>query len=63
MFSIDLKDAYFQILTHPDSRRYLQIVLNGKAFQFHNSPGLHQGVLPEIGAGSQERDSPALLSG
>ena len=34
MFSIGLKDASFQISTHPDSRSYLCIALEGKAHKF-----------------------------
>ena len=34
MFLINLKDAYFKILIHPDSRPYLRIALKGKAYQF-----------------------------
>ena len=35
--SIDLKDAYFHILVHPDFRKYLRIVVGGKVFQFQGS--------------------------
>ena len=34
MFSIDLKDAYFQIPIHPDSHPYLQFIFKGQVFQF-----------------------------
>ena len=34
MMSLDLKDAYFQIPVHPDSRKYLRFVWNGRPFQF-----------------------------
>ena len=34
MFSIDLKDAYFQVPIHPHSRPYLWIMLNWKVYQF-----------------------------
>ena len=34
MFSIDLKDAYFQISIHPDSRPCIWFVLEGQVFQF-----------------------------
>ena len=34
MFSIDLNDAYFQILILPDSRPYRWITLEGKVYQF-----------------------------
>ena len=32
--SIDLKDAYFQILVHRSSRKLLRFVSNGTAYQF-----------------------------
>ena len=35
MFSIDLKDAYFQIPVHPKSRLYLRFCLEGRVYQFH----------------------------
>ena len=34
MLSIDLKDAYFQNLIHPDPRPYLQFAVQGKVYQF-----------------------------
>ena len=34
MISIDLKDAYFQIPIHPQSRKYLRFVWGSKTFQF-----------------------------
>ena len=34
MFPIDLKDAYFQILIHPELGPCFQFILNGKIFQF-----------------------------
>ena len=34
MFSIDLKDAYFQIPVHPELMPYLQFALNRTVFQF-----------------------------
>lgn len=36
--SLDLKDAYFHILIHQRSRRYLRFVLDGKVFQFRALP-------------------------
>ena len=36
--SIDMKDAYFHILVHPDFRKYLSIVVEGKVFQFKALP-------------------------
>ena len=45
MFSIDLNDAYFQILIHVDSQPHLWIALDGKVYiqgslfcPFHRSP-------------------------
>ena len=34
MFSIDLKDAYFQVPVHPESRKYLRFAAFSKVFQF-----------------------------
>ncbi|MEL7079690.1 MAG: reverse transcriptase domain-containing protein, partial [Cyanobacteria bacterium J06582_2] len=34
MVSIDLKDAYFQIPIHPESRKYLRFVFAGMVYQF-----------------------------
>ena len=34
MASIDLKDAYFQIPIHPESRKYLRFVFAGVVYQF-----------------------------
>ena len=34
MITIDMKDAYFHIQVHPDSRRYLRFVFNGVCYQF-----------------------------
>ena len=34
MISIDLKDAYLQVPVHPDSRRFLWFVEDGKVYQF-----------------------------
>ena len=34
MVSIDLKDAYFQIPIHPESRKYLRFVFAGTVYQF-----------------------------
>ena len=34
MMSLDVKDAYLQVLVHPDSRKYLRFVALGKVFQF-----------------------------
>ena len=34
MASIDLKEAYLQVPVHPDSRRFLRFVVQGKVYQF-----------------------------
>ena len=34
MFSIDMKDAYFHVPIHPDSRKYLRFVFEDRVFQF-----------------------------
>ena len=34
MFSIDLKDEYFQIPVHPESRPFLRFCLEGQVYQF-----------------------------
>ena len=34
MVSIDLKDAYLQVIIHPDSRRYLRFMAFNKVYQF-----------------------------
>ena len=66
MSSINLKDAYFQILIQPDSpdrtpRKGLSIQ-GSLLWPFFSSPSLHQGVHPSIKMGSSERDSPPSLS-
>ena len=32
--SVDLKDAYFQILIHPSHRKYLRFCIKGKVYQY-----------------------------
>ena len=34
MVSMDMKDAYFHVPIHPESRKYLRFVFNGKTYQF-----------------------------
>ena len=34
MVSLDLKDAYLQVLMHPDSRKFLRFMVGGKVYQF-----------------------------
>lgn len=34
MISLDVQDAYFHILVHPDSRKYLRFVFEDQIFQF-----------------------------
>ena len=36
MFSLDLKDAYFQMLIYPESRPYLSFVVDGVIHRFKN---------------------------
>ena len=33
-FKIDLQDAYFHVLIHPDSRKYLRFAFENKVYQF-----------------------------
>ena len=34
VFKIDLQDAYFYVLIHPDSRKYLCFAFENKVYQF-----------------------------
>lgn len=34
MISLDVQDAYFHILVHPDSRKYLRFIFEDQIFQF-----------------------------
>ena len=34
MFKIDLQDAYFHVLIHPHSRKYLRFAFENKVYQF-----------------------------
>ena len=34
MISLDLQDAYLQVLVHPESRRYLRFTMGGVSYQF-----------------------------
>lgn len=34
MISLDVQDAYFHILVHPDLRKYLRFVFEDQIFQF-----------------------------
>ena len=38
MFSLDLKDAYFQIPIHPSSRKYLRLEFRNTVFKFRALP-------------------------
>ena len=38
MMKLDLKDAYYSVPIHPDHRRFLRFVFNGKAFEFQCLP-------------------------
>ena len=51
-FKIDLQDAYFHILIHPSSRKYLRFAFENKEYQFQVLPfGLNTApqVLPRLG--------------
>jgi ribonuclease HI len=37
-FSVDLKDAFFQVPVHPRSRKYLRFVYNGQVYQYKVLP-------------------------
>ena len=61
MCSINLKDAYFQTLIHPDSHPNLQFALQGKVYQcqapfwpYYSFPGLYQDIRFGVGVGSLE---------
>ena len=38
MISMDMKDAYFHIPIHPNSRKYLRFVFEGRTYQFKALP-------------------------
>lgn len=38
MMKLDLKDAYYSVPIHPDRRRFLRFVFNGKTFEFQCLP-------------------------
>ena len=63
IFSVDLKDTYFQIPIHPDSRPYHSgesVSIPGFLFRpVVGSPGLHQSFLPCVGVGSSKGISSA----
>ena len=68
MVSIDLKDAYFQIPVHHDSRQFLRFVAFGVPYQFkalcfglHGSSSLHPGHGSGFHYASSSRDSDAPL--
>ena len=70
MFSVDFKDAYFQIPIHPDSQLYPVCCrksgvssLGSLFWPVVGFSGLHQSLLPCIGVGSSTGDPPALVSG
>ena len=60
-FKIDLPDAYFHVLIHPDSRKYLRFTFENKIYQFRvlpfglntvppgiHPPGTYSGSLPPL---------------
>ena len=68
--SLDLKDAYFQILIHRSSRKLLRFTSGGTVYQFRalfrtvdRSPGLHQGLRGRVSVGTLSRDQTSPLSG
>ena len=69
-FSIDLRDAYFQIHIHPDSPPYLQMALRVKVYWFKGlcfslSTALQHfnSVCSGFGVGLQEGDATPALFG
>ena len=69
MFSIDFKDAYLQVLIHPDSCRYLRFVADGQVYQFkalwplHTPSGIHQGHGSCVSCPSRHGRPDTLVSG
>ena len=71
MFSVDLNDAYFQILIPSVIMTLLLHCFEWEGFpvqcivfwHFHSSSGLHEEDVPGVGVVSQEGDSSALLPG
>ena len=68
--SIDLKDAYFQILVHPSSRKLLCFVSNGTVYQFRalfrvidRSTSIHKSFHGGLVLGSLPRSPPATIPG
>ena len=48
-YKIDLQDAYFHVLTHPDSRKYLRFAFENKVYQFRVLPfGLNSNTAPQV---------------
>ena len=66
LFSISLKDAYFQISIHLDSQSYFHIVLNRRVYQcfgLSTAPPCPHQFFSGVRLGSQERVTVSLLLG
>ena len=68
MFSVNMKDAFFQIMIHlevsSDCYEWEGLPAQGIMFQpFHSTPGLHQSVLSSVAVSLQERNLAASLPG
>ena len=64
-FKIDLQDAYFHVLIHPDNRKYLRFAFENKVYQFQVLPfGLNTSprVFQEIIAQACHISSQSVLS-
>ena len=69
--SLDLKDAYFQILIHRSSRKLLRFMSGGDGLSVPSlvlrtvdrSPGLHQGLCCGVSVGTLTRDQTSPVSG
>jgi hypothetical protein len=50
MMKLDLQDAYYSVPVHPEYRRFLRFVFNGKTFEFQCLPfGLKSALEPSPG--------------
>ena len=65
--SLDLKDAYFQILIHRSSRKLLRFTSEGTVYQFRalcfGLSTAPQGLRSRVSVGTLPRDQTSLLSG
>ena len=70
MISVDLKDAYLQVPIHPDSRKFLRFVVDGKVLSvsssvlrpLHGPSSVHQGHGSSVGHVTQPGRQDAALS-